>query len=102
LVIAAFVQNFADLEIVSHAFAGIRVCVCVLILDAVIKLGKKALVFALLRKIILEIPALYLLNALWPLYGLAYAQTTAEVVLAAAAVGVLARMFRSPDFREGT
>ena len=44
LVIAAFVQNFADLEIVGHAFAGIRVCVCVLILDAVIKLGKKALV----------------------------------------------------------
>ena len=44
LVIAAFVQNFADLEIVSHAFAGIRVCVCVLILDAVTKLGKKALV----------------------------------------------------------
>ncbi len=58
-------------------------------------LGKKALVFALLRKIVLEIPALYLLNALWPLYGLAYAQATAEVVLAVAAVVVLYRLFRS-------
>lgn len=65
-------------------------------------MGQKALVFAILRKIVLEIPALIVLNRLWPLYGLAYAQPLAEVVLAAAAVGVLARMFRSPDFREGT
>ena len=41
-IIAAFMQNFASLEIV--ALSGIRVCVCVLILDAVIKLGKKAVV----------------------------------------------------------
>lgn len=44
LVIAAFIQNFAELEIVKHALAGIRVGVCVLIFDAVIKLGKKALI----------------------------------------------------------
>ena len=43
-VIALFLQNFADLEVVKHAFAGIRVCVCVLILDSVIKLGKKSVV----------------------------------------------------------
>ena len=41
-VIAAFLENFADLPIVMHAFAGIRVCVCMLILDAVLKLGKKS------------------------------------------------------------
>ena len=29
-VIAAFIQNFAHLAIVQNAFAGIRVCVCVL------------------------------------------------------------------------
>lgn len=40
--IAAFLENFAELPIVMHAFAGIRVCVCVLILDAVLKLGKKS------------------------------------------------------------
>lgn len=44
LVIAAFIQNFAELAIVKHALAGIRVGVCVLIFDAVMKLGKKALV----------------------------------------------------------
>ena len=43
-VITAFISNFMDLWFVSSAFAGIRACVCVLIFDAVLKLGKKALV----------------------------------------------------------
>lgn len=57
-------------------------------------LGKKSLLFAILRKIVLEIPALFILNALFPLYGLAYAQMTAEIVLAAAAIIVLLRLFK--------
>lgn len=56
-------------------------------------LGKNAFIFAILRKVVLEIPALIILNALFPLYGLAYAQFAAELVLAAAAVVVLIRMF---------
>lgn len=44
LIIAAFLSNFADLEFVQHAFAGIRVCVCVLILQAVLRLWKKSVV----------------------------------------------------------
>lgn len=43
-IIAAFLQNFADLPVVLHAFAGIQVCVCVLILNAVLKLWKKAVI----------------------------------------------------------
>ena len=39
--IAAFLSNFADLPLVKNAFAGIRVVVCVLILNAVVKMGKK-------------------------------------------------------------
>lgn len=57
-------------------------------------LGRYALLFAILRKIVLEIPALYVLNYLFPPYGLAWAQTVAEVVLAAAAVAILVRLFR--------
>ena len=57
-------------------------------------LGQYSLVFALLRKIVLEIPALYILNYFSPLYGLACAQTVAEVVLAAAAAVILTRLFR--------
>lgn len=43
-IISMFIINFADLEIVKHAFAGISVCVCVLIINAVIKLGKSSIV----------------------------------------------------------
>lgn len=44
MIIAAFIQNFAHLPAVQNAFAGIRVCVCVLILNAVVKLWKKSVV----------------------------------------------------------
>lgn len=42
--IAAFLQNFADLAIVKNAFAGIRICVSVLIINAVIKLWKSSVI----------------------------------------------------------
>ena len=41
-VIAMFLQNFASYEIVQHAFAGIRVCVCVLILLAIQRLWRSS------------------------------------------------------------
>ena len=44
MIIAAFIQNFAHLPAVQNAFAGIRVCVCVLIINAVVKLWKKSVV----------------------------------------------------------
>ena len=57
-------------------------------------MGKEALAFAILRKVLLEIPALLILNWLFPLYGLAYAQFIAECILSVAAVLVLRRLFR--------
>ncbi len=63
-------------------------------------LGRNALLFAVLRKIVLEIPALFVLNALFPLYGLAYAQFAAEVVLAAAADIVLWRLIKKLESGE--
>ena len=42
--IAALLTNFADIEIIKHAFAGIRVAVCVLIISAITKLWKKSVV----------------------------------------------------------
>ena len=41
-IIAGLVNNFAELAVVKNAFAGVRVCVCVLIFNAVIKLFKSA------------------------------------------------------------
>lgn len=43
-VLAKLIQSYSYITWVQHAFAGIRVCVCVLIFNAVIKLGKKAIV----------------------------------------------------------
>ena len=43
LLLAAFLQNFAHLPAVIHAFSGIRACVCALILSSLFKLGKSAL-----------------------------------------------------------
>lgn len=43
-IVAAFISNFADLPIVKNAFAGVRVCVCVLIFNAVVKLWKTSVV----------------------------------------------------------
>lgn len=57
-------------------------------------MGKTALVFAIMRKIVLEIPAIFILNYLFPLYGLAYAQFVAELVLAIAAVYMLLQIFK--------
>ena len=63
-------------------------------------LGRNALVFAILRKIILEIPALFILNHFFPLYGLAYAQFTAELVLSIAAVIILVKLFRKLELEK--
>ena len=41
-VIAGIIQNFADIPAVKSAFAAIRVCVCVLIFNSVVKLWKGA------------------------------------------------------------
>ena len=41
-IIAGILTNFSDVPLVQSAFAGVRVCVCVLILNSVIKLWKNA------------------------------------------------------------
>jgi chromate transporter len=41
-IIAGILERFADMPAVMNAFAGIRVCVCVLVFNAVVKLWKSA------------------------------------------------------------
>ena len=42
--LAGVIEAFSHLTLVQHAFGGIRICVCVLILNSVVKLYKKAVV----------------------------------------------------------
>ena len=44
LILAAFISNFADIPAVQSAFAGLRVCVSMLIINTVVQLWKKAIV----------------------------------------------------------
>lgn len=44
IAIAAFIQQFAHLPVVQHAFSGIRIAVCALVLQTVWKMAKKGVV----------------------------------------------------------
>ena len=66
LIIAMFLKNFAALPLVQHAFAGIRVCVCVLILQAVLRLWKKSVVDPFTLGLYIAVFALNALSGLLP------------------------------------
>lgn len=54
-VIAALLSNFAHIAAVQNAFAGIRVAVCVLILNSIVKLWKKSVVDKLTFSVFLAV-----------------------------------------------
>ena len=56
--------------------------------------GKRTFIFAVLRKLVLEIPALIILDIIFPLTGLAYAQFVAEFVLAIVAFILLVKLMK--------
>ena len=60
-------------------------------------MGKESLIFAILRKVALEIPAMFVLDKLFPMYGLAYAQLVAEFVLSIIACIILEKIINKQD-----
>ena len=101
LMISLFMKNEAIISYGSEFLKGLCLSLPFLCMDFIAVgvfqacgMGGKSLIFAIMRKIVLEIPFIFLLNYLFPLYGLAYAQTVAEVILAAAAIAVLISMFK--------
>lgn len=42
--IAMLISNFAELEVVKHAFSGVRACVCALMLSSILRISKKSVV----------------------------------------------------------
>ena len=84
LVIASFLSNFADLPVVQHAFAGIRVCVCVLILQAVMRLWKKSVVDRTSLTLYLVVFLMTALSGVLPL-----AVPAAVLVICSGALGVI-------------
>lgn len=84
LVIAMCLTNFATLPVVQHAFAGIRVCVCVLIFQAVLRLWKKSVVDPFTLGLYLAVFALNALSGFLP-----FKIPAAVLVILSGVVGVL-------------
>ena len=95
-VIAALLSNFAELEIVKHAFSGIRVCVCVLILSAILRLWKKS---------VPDIPALIICALLFILSAfsdfLPIKLSPVILVIAAAFAGIIIQTIRASKKQNG-
>jgi len=83
-IIAAFIQNFADLEIVQDAFAGIQVCVCVLIINAVRKLLKSSVIDFATALIFISVLFLSVFTTFSPLV----------FVIAAGVIGILIKKYK--------
>ena len=77
-IIAAFITNFMELQLVKSAFAGVRACVCVLVFTAVVKLTKKALADRAAIALFLIVLALSLFTGVSPVI----------LVVAAGAAGI--------------
>jgi len=89
--LAGVITQFSELVWVKNAFAGIRVCVCVLIFNAVWKLGKKSIV----DKYAAGIFALVAVGAIFT------DLSPVVFVLFAAACGIILRVLLGMDGRKG-
>ncbi len=78
--LAGVINSFSHLEWVQHAFAGIRVCVCVLIFNAVVKLFKGAVKDWAAGLIFLAVLAAALLTELSPVIFVAAAALLGIVI----------------------
>ena len=94
-IIAAFIQQFAHLAVVQHAFAGIRACVCALILCSVIRLGKQTVIDRLTAVIAAAVCVLMLcskvISARVP--ALSFLLSPVAFVLIAGGIGLLVTFF---------
>ena len=92
LIIASFLTNFAQLEIVQHAFAGIRVCVCVLIVQAVLRLWKSSVVDAFALALYLIIFVLNAFSGVLPVK-----LPAAVLVILAGLTGIAVSLWKNRD-----
>ncbi len=89
-IIAAFVSNFRDLEVVQWAFSGIRAAVVALILSAAIKIGKKSLVDIFTTVIFVAVTVLSFLTDLSPVV----------FVITAAVCGLIIKLSKEKKAKE--
>ena len=91
MVIAAFLNNFADIPVIQKAFTGLRVCVSVLIINAVIRLRKHAIV---------DLPAALIFSAVFVL-SVFMLLPVAVIVALAGACGIGISLLRNRTTPKG-
>ena len=96
--VAALLENFADYQIIKHAFAGIRVCVCILIFNAITRLWKKSvpdvctfIIFAVV----------FLLSAFGSYLPLPFGFSPVVLVIIAAVAGIIIQSIRASKSQKG-
>ncbi len=97
-VIAAVLTNFANYQIVKHAFAGIRVCVCILIINAITRLWKKSVLDVATFIIFL---IMFLLSAFGSYLPLPFEISPVMLVIAAAVSGIIIQSVRNRNKAKG-
>ena len=95
LIIATFLHGFADYPVVQNAFAGIRVCVCVLIIQAVLRLWGKSVVDKTTLALYIGVFLMTALSGVLPL-----AVPAAVLVIISGMLGVIIGGFRDKN-KEG-
>ncbi len=91
-VIAALLKGFAEYEIVKHAFAGIRVAVCVLILSAILRLWKKSVPDVIAMVICAFI---FILSAFGDSLPIPFDISPVYLVIFAALIGIIVQSIRA-------
>ena len=100
-IIGFFMKNSDIIELGGVFLRGFSLAMVFLAVDFIgvgvyqaCGMGKLSLFFAIARKIILEIPFILILYSRFSVFGLPYSQFLAELILSAAAVIVLIRLFK--------
>ena len=101
VITSLFIDTQSVIDIGTKLLRGFCIGLPFLCLDFItvgvfqaVGMGKYALFFAIARKVLLEIPAIFVMDMLYPMYGLAYTQFIAEFVLAVIAIFVMVGLFR--------
>ena len=96
LIISVFLEGFADNEYVQHALAGINVCVCVLILNTLLKLRKSTLKGAFSLVVFFAVFALAAMGKFLP-----FSIPLPVLVIAAALTGIIAGQIKEKQKQGG-
>ena len=84
MAIAAFLSNFADIPVVQRAFIGLRVCVSVLIINAVINLRKHS---------VIDMPTVFIFIAIF-LLSIFMILPVAVLIAIAGIIGIVISLLR--------